>query len=141
MVINKFVMQQQSRPFMPCCLRCILVACSSITYLVPKLYCVYSVYILLASTTCREKPLAIYAFSTNKQAQKMLSSRTSSGGFTVNDVLVQFGGMVKCVICVCVLSIIHSFIMCVFHIVTCVCKLVQAFVNSKVASSLSDYVI
>ena len=78
-------------------------------YLVPKLHCVKSVYILFASTTFREKPLAIYAFSTNKQAQRMLSSRTSSGGFTVNDVLVQFSGMVKCAF-VFVCSLNHSFL-------------------------------
>ncbi|XP_065902144.1 aldehyde dehydrogenase, dimeric NADP-preferring-like [Dysidea avara] len=39
----------------------------------------------------KEKPLVLYAFTTNKQVQKLLSTRTSSGGFTVNDVLVQFG--------------------------------------------------
>ncbi|XP_065902349.1 aldehyde dehydrogenase family 3 member B1-like [Dysidea avara] len=38
----------------------------------------------------KEKLLVIYAFTTNKQVQKMLSTRTSPGGFIVNDVLVQF---------------------------------------------------
>ncbi|NXG46335.1 AL3A2 dehydrogenase, partial [Psilopogon haemacephalus] len=39
----------------------------------------------------REKPLALYVFSNNKQLIKKLTSETSSGGVTVNDVLIQYG--------------------------------------------------
>ncbi|NXX50623.1 AL3A2 dehydrogenase, partial [Tricholaema leucomelas] len=39
----------------------------------------------------REKPLALYIFSNNKQLIKQVTSETSSGGVTVNDVLIQYG--------------------------------------------------
>ena len=68
----------------------------------------------------REKPLAIYAFSTNKQAQKRLSSSTSSGGFVVNDVVIHFSGMLVC-LCVCVyICICVCTCMCVYIIYVCV---------------------
>ncbi|XP_038615063.1 aldehyde dehydrogenase family 3 member A2 isoform X2 [Tachyglossus aculeatus] len=38
----------------------------------------------------REKPLAFYVFSRNKQLIKRMIDETSSGGFTVNDVVMQF---------------------------------------------------
>ena len=72
--------------------------------------CVYSIYVhsVIHSVWCyREKPLAIYAFTTNKQAQKRLSASTSSGGFVVNDVMIHFSGMLF--VCVCV------------HMCVCVC--------------------
>ncbi|NXR11728.1 AL3A2 dehydrogenase, partial [Semnornis frantzii] len=39
----------------------------------------------------REKPLALYVFSNNKQLIKQVISETSSGGVTVNDVVIQHG--------------------------------------------------
>ncbi|XP_064021986.1 aldehyde dehydrogenase family 3 member A2-like isoform X1 [Pogoniulus pusillus] len=39
----------------------------------------------------REKPLALYVFSNNKQLIKQMASETSSGGVTVNDVIIQYG--------------------------------------------------
>ncbi|KFU86274.1 Fatty aldehyde dehydrogenase, partial [Chaetura pelagica] len=38
----------------------------------------------------REKPLALYVFSNNKQLIKRVISETSSGGFTGNDVIMHF---------------------------------------------------
>jgi len=67
----------------------------AIDYINSKL--VYTMYIYFCSVlvvlTYREKPLVIYAFTTDKQVQKTLSTRTSSGTFTVNDVMTQFLGM------------------------------------------------
>ena len=65
---------------------------------------------------CREKPLAIYAFTTNKQAQKRLSASTSSGGFVVNDVMIHFSGMLF--VCVCV------------HVRVCVCVCVCVYTRN-----------
>ena len=46
------------------------------------------VTVLLCS---REKPLAMYVFSNNKQVVRDLKENTSSGGFLVNDTLVHAG--------------------------------------------------
>ena len=84
--------------------------------------CIYSVCAQLYYIVWwyREKPLAIYAFSTNKQAQKRLSSSTSSGGFVVNDVMIHFSGMLVC-LCVCVyICICVCTCMCVYIIYVCV---------------------
>ena len=58
---------------------------------------------------CREKPLALYAFTTDKQAQKKLSASTSSGGYVVNDVMIHFGG-----VCVCVYVFVFVCFACLF---------------------------
>ncbi|NXN10005.1 AL3A2 dehydrogenase, partial [Indicator maculatus] len=39
----------------------------------------------------REKPLALYVFSNNKELITRVVSETSSGGVTVNDVVIQYG--------------------------------------------------
>ncbi|XP_068010856.1 aldehyde dehydrogenase family 3 member A2-like isoform X2 [Melanerpes formicivorus] len=39
----------------------------------------------------REKPLALYVFSNKKELIRSMMSETSSGGVTVNDVLIQYG--------------------------------------------------
>ena len=77
------------------------------------MYVHWIVLILLCSY--REKPLALYAFTTNKQAQKRLSASTSSGGFVVNDVVIHFSGMYVCCVCVCV---------CIVFVCVCVCCVV-----------------
>ena len=91
--------------------------------------CIYSVCTQLYYIVWwyREKPLAIYAFSTNKQAQKRLSSSTSSGGFVVNDVMIHFSGMLVC-LCVCVyirmcvyLYLCVYMYVCVLYTSVCMC--------------------
>jgi len=41
----------------------------------------------------REKPLALYIFSNDKNVLELLLKQTSSGGVVVNDVLMHFMGM------------------------------------------------
>ena len=40
----------------------------------------------------REKPLALYAFTSDKSVKEKLTTRTSSGAISFNDVLVHFSG-------------------------------------------------
>ena len=42
--------------------------------------------------TCREKPLAVYAFTKNSADKEKIATRTSSGGVVFNDIMVQFAG-------------------------------------------------
>lgn len=46
---------------------------------------------VLASINNREKPLALYAFTRDKQLQKQILSSTSSGNVCINDCLYQIG--------------------------------------------------
>ena len=67
--------------------------------------CMYVHWIvLILSWSYREKPLNLYAFTTNKQAQKRLSASASSRGFVVNDVMMHFSGMYVCCVCACELT-------------------------------------
>jgi len=40
----------------------------------------------------REKPLAVYAFTSDKSVKEKLTTRTSSGAISFNDVMVHFAG-------------------------------------------------
>ena len=42
--------------------------------------------------TCREKPLAVYAFTSDSAKKEKITASTSSGGVVFNDVMVQFAG-------------------------------------------------
>ena len=44
--------------------------------------------------TYREKPLAVYAFTTDSGKKEKITASTSSGGVVFNDIMVQFAG--KC---------------------------------------------
>ena len=51
----------------------------------------------------REKPLAVYAFTSNSAEKQKITAGTSSGGVIFNDVMVQFAGK-----CVCTYTYIHA---------------------------------
>ncbi|CAG9564141.1 unnamed protein product [Danaus chrysippus] len=40
---------------------------------------------------CREKPLVLYAFTTDEQLAKRIAENTSSGGMCINDTVMQMG--------------------------------------------------
>ena len=42
--------------------------------------------------THKEKPLAIYAFTSNSAEKEKITVHTSSGGVIFNDIMVQFAG-------------------------------------------------
>ena len=42
--------------------------------------------------THREKPLAVYAFTTDSGKKEKITASTSSGGVVFNDIMVQFAG-------------------------------------------------
>ena len=42
--------------------------------------------------TCREKPLAVYAFTSDSAKKEKITASTSSGGVVFNDIMVQFAG-------------------------------------------------
>lgn len=43
---------------------------------------------------CREKPLVLYAFTTDEELAKRIAENTSSGGMCINDTVMQMGGMI-----------------------------------------------
>jgi len=49
-------------------------------------------YVLNCIEHIREKPLAVYAFTSDKVAKEKIATRTSSGGLSFNDVMVHFAG-------------------------------------------------
>ena len=51
--------------------------------------CTYLIYTIL---TCREKPLAVYAFTSDSAKKEKITASTSSGGVVFNDIMVQFAG-------------------------------------------------
>jgi aldehyde dehydrogenase (NAD+) len=51
----------------------------------------YSTHRLLLLFFSREKPLAMYVFSNNRDVVRELKESTSSGGFLLNDTVVHAG--------------------------------------------------
>ena len=71
----------------------------------------------------REKPLALYVFSKNKSVVEKMLQQTSSGGVTVNDVLMHITG--------------KSLIICAFHLMNPSVDLVQLADTRHVPRPLS----
>ena len=72
-----------------------------VKYLCSRFFLVYALrnYAGITSTVClngfnfnREKPLVLYAFTNDKSVKERLTTHTSSGAISFNDVMMHFSG-------------------------------------------------